>query len=193
MLLFAIIVLIIGFIILYKASGSSSSGSNAASRLRSMNEREVAEALHSSRVRMADRYSTMPTDVHDQVEILAQIIYVVYKEDPSACYSNPYGYLNLNSSGTGTLEFGYNWDYGLAEQHVRNNFPALDPRITFRNGSEMYYQANSLDHIEWIVDSITNAYNPDLVILTLQNECPGLQITQREVTQSGIRLSFKYQ
>ena len=51
---------------------------------------------------------------------------------------------------------------------------------------------NNVEHFDWIIHPMTNSYYFDPVVATLQNECPGLQITQREVTQSGIRLSFRY-
>ncbi|MBE5815295.1 MAG: hypothetical protein E7320_08860 [Clostridiales bacterium] len=141
----------------------------------------------------SNRYSSMPGDAHDQVEALARLIYVVYKNDPYAKNDFAKGHLFLyrDNNNNCVLDFWYDWDYGPAESIVRENY-VLDSRITFDDGETIRYRTNNVEHFDWIIHPMTNSYYFDPVVATLQNECPGLQITQREVTQSGIRLSFKY-
>ena len=139
-------------------------------------------------------YENMPADAHGQVEALAQLVSFVYKKAPYAVNNYAKGNLYIYKGDTGDfgLKFWYDWDYSAAKSIIEKQY-RLGKGFSFRDdGWVEYKSARVADFERWCKNRITNAYDFDPIIATLQNNCPGLYIKQQTKYGEGIHLEFSF-
>ena len=138
------------------------------------------------------KYEYMPTDAHEQVEALAQLISFVYQAAPYAKNDFAKGnlYIFREDSGGYKLKFWYDWDYSCAKSIIEEKY-ALGSGFSFNGDDWVNYETTRIDNVtSWCKNSVTNSFYLDPVIATLQNNCPGLQIIERHVYDYGLHVAF---
>ena len=139
------------------------------------------------------RYASMPSDAHDQVEALAHLIDEVYKAYPFAKNDFAKGSLFIyQENNKTTINFWYDWDYSGIQSFLeaRHTFGSS---FSFPDAERISYVSSSVTGLkQWLWSDILKRYYVDPAVATLQNNCPGLYITDQQIYDTGIMLKFSY-
>lgn len=138
-------------------------------------------------------YVHMPTDAHDQIEILAKVLNEVYRAYPFAKNDFAKGTLFIYQEGEETtINFWYDWDYSGIKDFLRAKY-SFGAGFSFPDDERIDYITTSVTGAnQWLWNEVLNCYYVDSAVATLQNNCPGLYIISQETFDTGIRIQFSY-
>lgn len=142
----------------------------------------------------ASVYANMPNDVYKQTEALARLINFVYTKYPFMKNEFAKGSLFIwkNDDGSDHLSFWFDWDYGGVRREIEKYY-RLDSGFSFQDDGWIKYENPSTSGLHsWCYNSVLNRYYVDPVVATLQNNCPGLIITDQNATNNHVKLEFRY-
>ena len=136
-------------------------------------------------------YTSMPTDAHDQVEALVHLIDEVYSAYPFAKNDFAKGSLYIyQEDGNTNIHFWYDWAFSGVRGFLEKKH-SFGSGFTFRDDEWIEYKSSSVSNLrQWLWNDVLNRFHVDPAVATLQNNCPGLYITEQQVLDTGIMLKF---
>lgn len=137
--------------------------------------------------------NNMPTNAHEQVVTLVQLIEGVYSIAPYLRKDCGKGYLSIyrNHTGDHTLSFWYDWDDSTIRETVQQNISRLDSGFSFRNDDCIEYKTNRVTEVtEFCWDSTRNCYSAESCIYSLKYAFPNLKIQYRTEDKTQLTISF---